>query len=301
MSAKTHIFFVASEGMQVTNWFQQILREIANVEFASHMDNCDAICIGDLTTNNHMTNTAMIASYRLQYPGKPLIIFVHDDPDQSMGFVPSLSSNLYLFRTSMCASTQQSYEYLLPSFQCEDQQYECLEPLILEPNARITVGFVGARTSQERVMLCDRLVADDRFKCDFVIRNAFHGHFNKSQQLKNNAEYKQNLESHIYQLCCRGSGNFSHRFYEVLASGRVPVLIDTDVVIPKHIPLELWRNCVVCASNVESVPDAIYAFTQTHDMTKVQTMCRRMWNDFLSYKGFAPVVASIFMEMKTTS
>lgn len=287
---KKRVFFVKSEGLQVTNWFETLLHHIPQIEFVEKVEDCDVVCIGDLTTNDHASNVTLIASYRLQYAKKPVCIFVHDDPDKPMAFVASIQCGLRLFRTSMCASLQNSHETFLPSFQCADQKYECLPALQNED--RVSIGFVGAKTSSDRVRACELLSQDARFRCSFVIRNAFHGHFDEAQQQKHNQEYKENLARNMYQLCCRGTGNFSHRFYEVLASGRVPVLPDTDIVIPKHVPSEVWRNCVVLVSNVESIPDALYAFHMTHDMQAVQKNCRQMWYDYLSYQGFAHVVAS---------
>ena len=286
---KKRVFFVSSEGMQVTHWFATLLRCIPEVEFVNSIEECDVVCIGDLTTNNHLSNVTTIASYRLQYAQKPLCIFLHDDPDKPMGFV-AITSGLRLFRTSMCASLQESYETYMPSFQCADQKYECLP--VLQNEGCIRIGFVGAKTSNERVRACELLTQDARFRCSFVIRNAFHGHFNQVEQQRNNLEYKANLTTNMYQLCCRGAGNFSHRFYEVLASGRIPVLPDTDIVIPNHIPPQVWRNCVVLVSNVETIPDAVYAFHMTHEMQLVQHNCRQMWSDYLSYEGFSRVVAS---------
>ena len=284
------ILFVESDGRKVTQWFRQCLREIADVVFVDSLEDCDAVCIGDLTTNCHDTDVSYVAKYSREYGSKPLFVFLHDDPDSRLGLVAP-NPHFVVFRTSILASQMQVYEHFLPSFQCEDNGYRRLAPFeVSDPNAPISVGFVGARTSQDRIELCALLSADARFQTDFVFRGAFHGHFDDAKQKQNEAEYKHNLERNLYQLCCRGAGNFSHRFYEVLASGRVPVLPDTDFVIPPHIPSELWRNCVVMASNIKSVPDALHAFHITHDSRDVQANCWRMWNTYLSYKGFANVV-----------
>ena len=291
---KMRVLFVKSDGKNVTEWFSNLLKQIPNVEFVDSKEECDIVCIGDLTTNCHTTNTLIIANYVMQYANKQLAILLHDDPDSVMGFPAQHAPSLLVFRTSMLASQRQPYERFLPSFQCEDQDYKCLEPLELKPNVPIPIGFVGARTAKERAELCEMLYKDDRFQTNFMYRGAFHGHFNDMQQAQHNAEYKENIAKNMYQLCCRGTGNFSHRFYEVLASGRVPVLPDTDMVIPPHIPPHVWRNCVVMASNTKSIPDAVYAFHVTHNMVETQTNCRNMWNTYLSYKGFASVVAQQF-------
>lgn len=286
------ILFVESDGRKCTNWFRNVLHHITNIVFVDSLADCDAVCIGDLTTNCHATNVTFLAKYLQEYRSKPLLVFLHDDPDGKLGLIAP-NQNVVIFRTSMLASQIQPYECFLPSFQCEDNMYKCLPPVeVLDPDAPIRVGFVGARTSQDRLELCALLSTDARFKTDFVIRGAFHGHFNDAEQKRHETEYKCNLENNLYQLCCRGTGNFSHRFYEVLASGRVPVLPDTEFVVPPHIPCEVWRNCVVMASNVKSLPDALHAFHITHDSRELQANCWHMWNRYLSYTGFANVVAA---------
>jgi hypothetical protein len=44
--------------------------------------------------------------------------------------------------------------------------------------------------------------------------------------------YQEHMLKNTYILCPRGVENYSFRFYETLAFGRVPILIDTDMVLP---------------------------------------------------------------------
>jgi hypothetical protein len=47
--------------------------------------------------------------------------------------------------------------------------------------------------------------------------------------------YQDHLQQNTYILCPRGSENYSFRIYEALRFGRVPVIIDTNVVLPPEI------------------------------------------------------------------
>jgi Exostosin family len=47
--------------------------------------------------------------------------------------------------------------------------------------------------------------------------------------------YRNHLLKNTYILCPRGVENYSFRFYETLSWGRVPVLIDTDMMLPPYI------------------------------------------------------------------
>ncbi|MBW4612831.1 MAG: glycosyltransferase family 47 protein [Desmonostoc vinosum HA7617-LM4] len=52
------------------------------------------------------------------------------------------------------------------------------------------------------------------------------------QEIKN---YQEHMLRNTYILCPRAIENYSFRFYETLAYGRVPVLVDTDVVLPSSV------------------------------------------------------------------
>ena len=58
-------------------------------------------------------------------------------------------------------------------------------------------------------------------------------HFALSEQDK--TRYIRHLESMTYVICPRGIENFSFRVYEALKYGRIPVIIDTEMVLPPEI------------------------------------------------------------------
>ena len=51
-------------------------------------------------------------------------------------------------------------------------------------------------------------------------------------------EYSNHLQRNTYIVCPRGTENYSFRIYEALSSGRIPVIIDTDIVLPEQIDWE---------------------------------------------------------------
>jgi hypothetical protein len=50
------------------------------------------------------------------------------------------------------------------------------------------------------------------------------------------------LQRNTYIVCPRGTENYSFRIYEALNSGRIPVIIDTDIVLPEQID---WRRLAI--------------------------------------------------------
>jgi hypothetical protein len=57
--------------------------------------------------------------------------------------------------------------------------------------------------------------------------------FSGSEQEKN--QYINHLKRMTYVICPRGIENFSFRVYEALRYGRIPVIINTDMVLPEKI------------------------------------------------------------------
>src|SRR5262249_31017640 len=85
----------------------------------------------------------------------------------------------------------------------------------------------------------DVFAADHRLKTIFVERSHFFGGaalpdgtYDQTKRQQVWAEYVENILSSNYTLCVRGAGNFSHRYFDTLAAGRIPVLVDTAGGIP---------------------------------------------------------------------
>ena len=55
---------------------------------------------------------------------------------------------------------------------------------------------------------------------------------NKLELKSTTIEYYENIKISDYIICIRGTGNFSIRMYEALMMGRIPVLINTDCLLP---------------------------------------------------------------------
>jgi hypothetical protein len=103
-------------------------------------------------------------------------------------------------------------------------------------------------------------------------------------------EYLDNMLGSDYILCSRGFGNFSYRFYESLASGRIPVLIDTDCVLPFDFVIDWDRYCIrVPESEIRSIGARVAAFHASispSDFIDLQMTCRKLWEEWLSPEGF---------------
>lgn len=103
-------------------------------------------------------------------------------------------------------------------------------------------------------------------------------------------EFVENLGNSDYVVCVRGSGNFSTRLYEALCMGRIPLIIDTDCVVPFSERPEWSTLTVWCpASDLPSAGARVAAFHDAltpREFVDRQYACRRFWEERLSPEGF---------------
>jgi hypothetical protein len=103
-------------------------------------------------------------------------------------------------------------------------------------------------------------------------------------------EFLDNLLGNDYALCVRGAGNFSIRFYEVLAAGRIPLLINTKCVLPFEDKIEWKKHCLIIEES--ELDRAADIFLELHrqlgeeQFRAMQVGNRRLWQDWLSPQAF---------------
>lgn len=102
--------------------------------------------------------------------------------------------------------------------------------------------------------------------------------------------YTANLLHCDYVLCVRGWGNHSVRFYEAMSLGRIPVLVDTECVLPYDFLHDYGDLCVIVpAAELHDIGRRVRAF---HDRFTPETMAahrervRAFWEEWLSPRGF---------------
>lgn len=232
--------------------------------------------------NFEYTSDADIAIYPEKYTGQPLppeytnykvvLCLMNDDSDTSFTNLPS---NVILLRTSFYKSTRHPNEYGLAVF-CPDYYRG-----VIIPNGTLpSVGFCGFLTGRRGHLL--NVVNESKIKTNFTVRRRPFCCFPNPVE---RTEYFDHMESNYFVFCHRGSGNFSFRFYEILMMGRIPLLFDTDCMIPQ---IDKLKGIVILSEPVSprDVYVAIQTFVRTHDMEQVQRDNRAFWEKYYSPVGF---------------
>ncbi len=136
------------------------------------------------------------------------------------------------------------------------------------------------------------LAGDQRIDTRFIVRKTFSGN-KKTISLDPEVarrEYIGNMRDSDFVLAPKGDGNFSVRFYEALSMGRIPILIDTDVVLPLEDMIH-YDDCIlrVPYTDVDRLGDIVsefYAQLSEEKFVDMQKAARATYETYLRYDSF---------------
>jgi hypothetical protein len=151
---------------------------------------------------------------------------------------------------------------------------------------RITEGM----SLQLRETAMNLIAADKRLEFCFDVTNNHQSYYVKNESNKITLEnlFITNTSKCDYVLCVRGSGNFSGRFYMALNAGRIPVVIDTDGVIPHEEQLHLLKIPVNSVKNISELILEHFATTTEPELREMKLRNRFAYRQFLSPEKFLP-------------
>ncbi len=255
--------------------------------------------------------------------GKKIMVWFRGDLSPRIPF-----PNAVVFKCAMHRSRSRANQFAAPYFIDDPtKQYNNGEIVLREKGRLPTVGFCGyaevkpaklaysivanllnyskillGRSNYEsapiipattlRAKALKLLARDHRIDTNYLIRDKYKaGAKSKSPELQTATEqFFDNIYNSDYTLCIRGYGNWSVRFYETLACGRIPVFIDTDCVLPFDFAIDWKKYCVwVDKSEVSNIAEIVADFHSkltNNSFLDLQRACRRLWQERLSLCGF---------------
>jgi hypothetical protein len=169
---------------------------------------------------------------------------------------------------------------------------------ICKPNIwkeKPTVGFCG-QIHRPRIRLASLVALEQNtnIRTNFIKKNAFWGGWLNSGRKPQDGkrlrdEFVRNIAESDYIVCARGGGNFSYRIYETLMSGRLPILIDTDCILPYDF-IVCWEKefPIVREDEVNSLGKRIMDFHNSikDSFEEHQNRMRSLWEEWISPTGF---------------
>tara|TARA_R110002167_G_scaffold323923_1_gene529928 strand:+ start:420 stop:1334 length:915 start_codon:yes stop_codon:yes gene_type:complete len=267
------------------------LKKFTNFHYEeSDVENCHAILHNETITRNpssslpiefvkyHTEKIQLL--YKLnrisaRYAGlnkKVIVLVAYDYEHRYPGF-----DNLIVLRFSMRSSGKQGNEFLVPFlFSCRVQPF---------PQSSETsiphIGFCG--WSKRRMGILTAFENSTEVHSVFVKRKHFWGGSRHDQELRN--AFYNNMRDTQFNICQRGVGNYSMRFYQTLATGRIPVLVNTDLEFPFASEIH-WRDFIVLENSEQACVDKVVECHRQGKVAEMQLKCGEVFHKYLSPRNF---------------
>lgn len=164
-------------------------------------------------------------------------------------------------------------------------------------NLRFYFGLHGQEpqqllsTSFLRASVIRKLEMSTKITSSFILRKKYRAGVKVDKDNhQTTLEFYNNLKDSDYVVCVRGAGNFSVRFYETLAMGRIPIFINTDCALPLENEIN-WRKHMVWVEYKERhlVAQKLIEFHKglsEQEFIDLQLANRRLWEEKLRLGGF---------------
>lgn len=256
----------------------------------SSIENCDIVVSSKFEVG--LYNTREIQKRINSYKKLNKIVLIFLVSDNSKAF--QIPHNIILFRTSLYKSKKNKNEFLLPYI------WECYEKSEkpLHKTTKPKVGFCGNvnKNLGRRLTTIKALEQNKNIETDFILRKGFWAGKPNDEQLKK--DYIDNLINSHFTICNRGRGNFAIRFYQALSLGRIPVLIDSDMVFPFE-DLINWDDVIIKAKNETELAEKIVFWWQNKsdlDVINAQLKCREVYENYLTTSAFSTILEKVLLQ-----
>lgn len=141
-----------------------------------------------------------------------------------------------------------------------------------------------------------------KVKTNFIIRASYSGNIRTlaGDPIKNREEFVRNIVESDYTLVVRGDANAATRFYETLALGRIPVVIDTECMFPLEDKINYREFCVfINYTDLKNAPEILADFHKklpSEEFIAMQQKARYIFKEYLRSDAFSRHLAGVLKE-----
>lgn len=309
-------------------WYLSNSHLLEKYQIVSEIENCDIVVvpvdIAYFRTKNKKQELNNFINEALSLVKKVWLYSAGD-------YGQSLDANVYTFRLGGFDSKLNENTYILPSFIADPYNKINEDFRLLAKSNQPQIGFVGHASntyikkikevlvylaynfkrwtkktatdyqafypsSSKRFQFLSLLVKSSAIKTNFIFRNKYRaGAKTTEQKDKTTIEFLENIEGNPYTFCMRGAGNFSVRFYETLAMGRIPLVIDTDFRLPLREYISWEKHCIIAKE--DDIVQTLIEFHQKmspKDFELMQINNRNLWQTHLERQAYFLKIYTIF-------
>jgi len=256
-------------------------------EFCQSIEECDHVLLpptplGCTRTKSLMEWKPLIEEAK-KY-GKKIIMMLGGDSDLPFPIPKEMGT---VFRCSGFLSESEDNIRGLPTTNSDFYRGKCLPK-------ELSIGFCGYFDSHpKRKLFIESSMEQFPEECNFILNAGWCG----GRLAEKRKEYFKNLHNNLYCLCVRGGGNFSFRLGEILMMGRIPILFDTDCILPfrESIPYET-NFIVITEDNLPHVKEIVTDFHERHseeDLIRIQKENRSLWEKYFTPEGIFNQIISM--------
>ncbi len=139
-----------------------------------------------------------------------------------------------------------------------------------------------------------------RVATNFILRSTFSANLatmsGKPEDLRR--EFVENLLSSDYGLCVRGDANASVRLFETLALGRIPVIVDTECILPFADEVDYRQfSLIVDFRDMARLPDLVADFHNSLTNEQFMNMQRKARAAYVNYFRVDALMPHILKEL----
>lgn len=135
--------------------------------------------------------------------------------------------------------------------------------------------------------------------CSFIERKKYRAGVTENKDAHpTTREYYENISQNQYSIAIRGGGNFSVRFFDICAMGRIPVFFNFDSPLPFKERLLRENLLVEIDPSSKSYAHDILRYHQSavvrDNFRDLQQRVRRFWKDHYTKLGFYREIHDLF-------
>jgi hypothetical protein len=186
----------------------------------------------------------------------------------------------YLFTTTLVKGSRRKNEFSFPAFSGDFFTEKF--------NLNRSFGFCGGITHHLRQDILSVIYNSKEIKSDLVIRQGFWA----PELSKDDAriQFLDNMINNTFIICIRGAGNFSYRLYESMMMGRIPIIIDSDQILPFEKVIDYkcfsFRIDFKESNNIINILKDISNKLSDNDIINMQKNSRNIWKEYMSPEGW---------------